>query len=120
MPAKELQTLVSDLAGLINVGFKVVKGDFLSLLGLLGTVKDLQSVDFNQVKADLLTLSDADRATLESQFDSALSLSDSVIQQKIVDSADALNQAITVGEEAVKVYEDVLSVVNRFKSILGV
>lgn len=117
---KELTPIVQALAGFVSVVYSLAKGNLLAIFNLAAPALTLKSVDWSKVKGDLLALTDADRATLEAQFDAAVSVSDPAAAKTIGEIAGGLNQLVTVAEEAFKVYTDGVALIAKLKSTLGV
>lgn len=116
---QELTPIVQALAALVSVVYSIIRGNFFAIFNLAGPVLALKNVDFSKVLVDLSKLTEQDLKTLEGQFDAAVSVSDQVVAKKIADIANGLHGAVTVGEEVVKVYDDAMAVVAKFKTIVG-
>lgn len=116
----ELLKIADSVADLVNVGEKVLKGNYLALFQLSGTLGALRSVDFAKVKAEIADLDPGELEALEKSFDVKLDIADAVMKQKIEDGVDILGDCVTLAEESVKVFQDGKAIVEKFRSVVGV
>lgn len=115
-----LEVLVMALGGVVSDVFKITKGNIGAVFSIIARIGFFKTFDFKQAYADFLVLAPAEREALEQKFDAALEISDPVVQKKIADSADALNDTFSVVVEAEKVFEDAKAVVAKMRAVLGV
>lgn len=115
----ELSPIVVALAQIISAIYGVLKGNIASLFNLLTPLVSLKSVDFSKLKADIASLQPADLATLDDQFKASLSIPDPAALAKMAASADALNQAVLIGESLVANVESVISLIAQIKAIFN-
>lgn len=108
-------------ASLLNAVVKIVKGGGLfAIFELVGPFNILSTVKFDQFKSEVLELDAGEREQVEQAFALKLDLSDKVLQQKLIESADAINEAVDLVFKGVAVGNDILALVARFRQILGV
>lgn len=117
---EEAKKVAQALANLVNIGTSLLHKNYLSLFGLLGPFNVISSLNLQELKNEILELDSDERLSVEQAFDNALNLDDKALQQKIIDSVDALNSALDLASSALKTIDDLKSLVLRFKSILGV
>ena len=116
----KLKVLVSDLADTCNTVSSVIHGgSILSLFSLAMELKDLLAFDWVEVLNELKDLDASERQALEAQFSSQLKLVDPKVQLVVVGSVSALEQAIGIVAEGVKVYEDVSAFIAKVKQLFS-
>lgn len=108
------------LASLVNVSYKLVKGNWLAVFELAGTFNLLSGVKFEDFKKEVLELDEMEREQVEQAFSMKLDLADKVLQARLGDSADAINEIVDLVNEAMQVVDHGKSIVVRVKTILGV
>lgn len=116
--------LVDGVVPVMNIGSQIVHGQWWKIVSLQGPISLFGNFDFEAVKKELSDLSEAEREDLEKSFQNGLSLVNKEVQQKFVESVDALEQAIDLVEEAVLFVEENIekgqALYEKFKKIVGV
>lgn len=116
----ETKKIAASTALVLNTGSKLLQGKVLAVFELVAPFNILSRVDFDAFRKEIADLDVDERMVVEQEFASNLNLANKTVQQKLIDSADGLNDAVTVVQSAVAVVNDGLAVVNRFRAILGV
>lgn len=115
-----LKAVASDVAQLMNIGSKVLHGNYFALFGLGAILGNLQAIDFKLAGSELKNCDDANRLAIRQVFNSNLALVDAEVQAKIVAGEDFLDEAIVMVEEVVAEVKKGIDLVNRVKLFLGV
>lgn len=117
---EEFKKIVYALAEIFNAVSKVVKGNVFAALGLLEPLNILRSVKFDIFKLEFSDLSEPEREEIEQVFVGALDMADKEVQKKVVESADVINEAASLVEEAIAEFEHAKLLIAKFKAIFGI
>lgn len=119
-PMQVLVPLMADLANVVNCLYKVIKGQFLSVVDLMLALAKFKGLDMEAILLDVETLNQTDRQALQTAFDNAVSIADPNIQQKVIGTSDVIEKSIEVLIQASGVYASALVVINEAKTIFGI
>lgn len=114
-----------DLAGeLMNVGEALLnKGGLFQLFRLTDEASAMSSVDMDLVKKQYREMDEEDRGVLLSALKSKLDLDNDILEKKIEDGADLVEDALVLGvqayNDAVDYYGKVKAMAVRAEEILG-
>lgn len=109
--AEQLGAVSTDLAKVAH------NAGIFSLIGLLNALKDLKSIDYAQVKLEVLELSDAERAAVEAAYQSKLDLGDATLQGKVVAVMASFDKAVALVERAIGLVKEGEAIVLEVKAI---
>lgn len=117
----EMKKSVVDIAVVMNVISKVIhKAGIFALVGLVGPIKDLAALNFEQLKKEISELDAAERKEVEDAFKGALALEAPDAQAKISGMVDCLGQAVDLVGQGLALYGQGLGLFLKVKLLLGV
>jgi exonuclease VII small subunit len=117
---EQLKKIVVSVAHVVNVVDKLLnKGGLGALLGLIGPVNELKSLNLAQAKQEILDLSDDEQKLVKDSFKNELNLSNPLVQSKVLGMVDCLDQSIDLVEKALALVNEGKEIVNKAKNLLS-
>lgn len=114
-----LKTAAADSAKIFSIGYKALKGNYLSLVGLVSVFLDVRKFDFAELRQELSDVNPQDRADIEAAFTSNLDLGNADLQAKVVAVVGTVDDVFALVQEGVHLFNGVAAFIAKLKVIFG-